>query len=521
MARGMAWKTIASRMARLLACEPARAWGVVEEALRSEKGAAAFGVLLRASQLAAQYGEADLAREGVERHCASLGARRRVDRREHAACRAIQLAIDLASKSYERAAATARVLDWSALPGEGWAFNLRLLLLTRENDHGAVLDLLRKPPALIDPYERGNRLRILGKYFLLRGRWDRVAGYFHAAFREYARDGAIDARLKEVEILGVLGSAASQEGRWAEAESLLDRAVRESARLKHPFYEPSFRIELAQLHADRGEMELAESMLRVVCAKLRRRKRPSDADRFLLVAALLVAGSAAADHDRPADVERLLAEARELLAAGNHPRLRAYWHLLRGRLLALSTDESARGSAGEEFDAAERSFRKIGDGDLLGLSRVALHRGHLHLKRRELVPALERALECMEFAKAGRLLSIQARCLLLESQLLLQREVPRAERLYEQVLTNLGSIHDPVVLFKVIANLYLHSWELGDQVDLTDYHLRQIHKMAEVLDRDTFHDLYARHVSGPVARRVLARSFGVTTPPTGEHPGFL
>ena len=106
----------------------------------------------------------------------------------------------------ERAWGTRRLLaalhvPWYR-PGEGWAYNLRLLFLTRENDHGAVLELLRRPPALTDPYERGNRLRILGKYFLLRGRWDRVTGYLRAALREYARDGALDARLKEATKLG-------------------------------------------------------------------------------------------------------------------------------------------------------------------------------------------------------------------------------------------------------------------------------------------------------------------------------
>jgi hypothetical protein len=513
MSREMAWKTIAARMARLLARDASRAWEPVEEILHSGDGRPAFGLLLRASQLAAQYGEADLARAGVERHRAFLEQGGSLDRGARAAFQAIHLAIDLASKSYGRAAAALRALDWSELPPDGWAYNVRLLATTRENDHRAVLDLLGRPPAILEPYERGNRLRILGRYFLLRGRWDRVAGFFRAALREYARDGAADARLKEVEILGILGSAAAQEGRWAEAEDLLGRAVREAARLAHPFYEPSFRIELAQLAADRGDDERAASMLRIVCAKLRRRTRRSGADRFLLVAALLAAGSVSADSGLSADAEAALVEAGALLAADDHPRLRAYWHLLRGRVLALLPDAGAQRLALVELDEAERAFRGIGDGDLLGLSRVALHRGHIHLGRREILPAIERSLECMEFARAGGFLPIQARCLLLESQLLLQREVPGADRLYEEVLTSLGSIHDPVVLFKVIANLYLHSWELGDQVDLTDYHLRQIHKMAEVLDRDTFRDLYERHVSMPVAQRVLARAFGVVMPP--------
>jgi hypothetical protein len=503
-------------MARLLGVDPARAWDAVEENLRPAAADPRFDLLLRASQLAAQYGEHDLARAGVERHRVARERGRPLGRGDRAAYQAILLAIDLAAKSYERADATLRAFPWHDLPGEGWALNVRLLAATRDNDHAAVLSILRGPAPVMEPYERGNRLRILGRHFFLRGRWDKVAGCFRAALREYGRDAAADARLKEVEILGILGTAAGQEGRWEEAQHLLGRAIHGASRLRHPFYEPSFRIELAQMLSDRGEHARAGSMLRIVAAKLRRRAGASGADRFLLVAALLTAGGVAADAGDPGTVASLLAEAGALLASGDHVRLRAYWHLLHGRLLAAAGGDAHDGAAAE-LDEAKRLFHRIGDGDRLGLSRVALHRGHLHLKRRELAAAVARAVECMDFARQGKLLPIQARCLLLKSQLLLQREAPHVDRLYEEVLTSLGAIQSPIVLFKVIANLYLHSWELEEQVELTDVHLRQIHKMAEVLDHDTFHRLYEKHVATRVARRLLARSFGVAALPAEEE----
>ncbi len=98
--------------------------------------------------------------------------------------------------------------------------------------------------------------------------------------------------------------------------------------------------------------------------------------------------------------------------------------------------------------------------------------------------------------------------MLLKSQLLLEQEASHAESLYEDVLGSLGLVRNPTTLFKVIANLYLFSWELGDQLDLTAWHLGQIYSLAEVIDRETFDRLYDKLVVERVLERAASRSFG-------------
>jgi hypothetical protein len=171
----------------------------------------------------------------------------------------------------------------------------------------------------------------------------------------------------------------------------------------------------------------------------------------------------------------------------------------------------------EEFDKAEAVFRSLGDGDLIGMAKVNLYRGLLHLRLRDVREALSQATQCAAAAAAVRFQPLRSACLLFKSQLLLEQEVPQSEHLYEEILGNLGALHTPEMLFKVVSNLYLYSWELDDQLDLTDYHMRQISKMAEILDRQTFDRLYTTLVVRRVAQRWMARALGVD-PPAPEPP---
>ena len=69
------------------------------------------------------------------------------------------------------------------------------------------------------------------------------------------------------------------------------------------------------------------------------------------------------------------------------------------------------------------------------------------------------------------------------------------------MLRNLGSVREPAYLFKVLANLYIYSWDLEDGLELTDVHLKQIEKLREKLSPEIFERLYRAFVT----ERVLAR----------------
>jgi hypothetical protein len=211
--RSNQWNRASRRLARFLSRRGADADAGAAALLEEVRAIGELSLLLRAAQLAAQYGRPDLARDWIGAHREAWeepGADR--GRIAHG-YRALLFSVDLASKDYSSARRALAAIDWNLVPRAEWSFNLRLLAAAWENRHDAVIALLSEAPRFREPYERGTCLRILGKHFTSRGLWRRALGYHRAALDAYREDAGVDSLLKQVEALSIHGSAASQEGR--------------------------------------------------------------------------------------------------------------------------------------------------------------------------------------------------------------------------------------------------------------------------------------------------------------------
>ena len=508
----------------MAANRPTRAWAVLERAVNEPTGAPddddkGLELLYRATQLAAQYGRVSRALTWIRQD--------RERRRERATGTnlhdAIELGVHWVTKDEEGIRKILHRLSWDELPVNVWSENLRLALILdnhpsadvlasieRHDDLDALPDTIYGGGDETSPYHRANRLRLLGFFFFERGQLRKSLRYFRAAAHALTGNRTLDGRLKRIEIYGHWGKAAFREGKLEASERHLRNATRIAARLRHQIWYDTYRLELAYILSHRGDTEGAEKIARGVARRQVTRKTPNGLHRFLYMRSLLVAGHCAVDahdHAKGRHYARKAARAHRRHAI---PRLHGYLYLLRGRVAALGTSEHSEQRAREAFDRAETIFAAFGDSDLPGLLRLAVYRGDLHIARGQLSEALGETVRCVELTRRHGFLPARAAGLLLTSQLLLQNEVPGADRLYEEVLRDLGAIHDHVVLFRVIANLYLYSWNLDDkQLDLTDWHLNQIHEMQKLLRPETFHRLYERYVTRPVARRLLTKTFGL------------
>jgi tetratricopeptide (TPR) repeat protein len=297
-----------------------------------------------------------------------------------------------------------------------------------------------------------------------------------------------------------------------EAEGQLKRAIDAAAELKHPAHHDRSQIALADIYWDREDFARAEELLLSVAQAAGRRQSQSqiDANQFTRVRATLDLVDVALERGETLKATRYLEEATRLLGQRDHARHRGYLHLVRGRMAAMGKSKNRFQAALREFRRAEATFLSLGDGHNHGLYMVCLRRAQVYLALKNVKKAMKECLRCMQFAKASRHKPRQALCLLLKSKFLLEEKVENQEGIYEEILASVGVVRNPVLLFKIISNLYLYTWDLGDQVDLTDYHLRQIHKMAEILDRETFERLYEKHVSRRVLKRALVKLFGVS-----------
>jgi tetratricopeptide (TPR) repeat protein len=325
---------------------------------------------------------------------------------------------------------------------------------------------------------------------------------YRAAGREFRKDGFLDARLREVEALGASGMGAYQGGRLEESEAHYREAITRAETYRHSFNTGALKLQLALVHADREHYAQAIALTEEVGRDALARGKRDTTDHFLLTLAHISTASYEVDAGNVGAAEAAIEKAGVLLDMKDHWRYRGYWHMNRGRLKALDDPFRNREEAFAEFDAADRCFHSRGNGDLLGLARTVLYRGALHLKLREVRDARARIEECRCMAGIAGFHHVQSDRLLLQSELLLERGIPAPHQIHEDVLRNLGAARMLITRFKVIANLYIYSWDLRYDVDMTVQHLEQINQMSRFFDRATFQRLYDTYVFQKVMARL-------------------
>jgi tetratricopeptide (TPR) repeat protein len=180
--------------------------------------------------------------------------------------------------------------------------------------------------------------------------------------------------------------------------------------------------------------------------------------------------------------------------------------------MATGTDRAWR-TISPLLDRAQRTLRDYGLRGLHGLAKTLVIRGQLHLRRGEADKALECCLKSLDMAKTHGYFPIRVRSLLLMSYLLVEGNFNAADRIYENVLRDLGLVHNPLLLFRVIANLYLYTWKLDDHLELTVHHLEQLLKLQEHIVPQTFRRLFAEHVTSRILDRVTGNSARRSPPP--------
>lgn len=403
-----------------------------------------------------------------------------------------------------------------------WARNVGVNCAWRANLHEVVLDHLRRPVPdqgvsfRRSDFERGDCLMNLGIHYYFRGNLARAASYFKAAVRALARDPSCDSRLKLVQSSGFTGRIALHEGKLDKAEGIFSNAIQDLSTLRHQGTTLYFLHHLAITYARRAEFLAAEEVVREILREATRFWGTKQARAAHISTAHATAAHFAIDQGDSENARRhfkLAKDAVRTRTKATDPIL----SILQARILSLDLQEKNYAECLKEFASAWHTFENIGDGWLLGLYRVALYRGHVHLKYGNFNAALEDALRCLRFARERKFFPAKSAGLLLKSQLLLQeKEGAIIDQLYEEVLQDLSSIRNPRVLFRVIANLYLHSWNRHGDLELTAYHMDQINRMREFLDSKSWDTLYNRYVVTPILHRTLADGFGSTPNETEE-----
>ncbi|MEM7230682.1 MAG: hypothetical protein AAF517_00820 [Planctomycetota bacterium] len=427
----------------------------------------------------------------------------------NARLRVLQFAMNVAHVGFDSSQHLAAEIDWTLTERDAWVRNVRVFLLTRTGqlDEARALALSPSTPD-DDDYFRGVRMALLSMPYVDRtdlGGFQEFAG---EAFVCLERCESLLAQHRLTELVSYLARLHLNLGDLQTARNAFEQVAQYAS--LHPMvggFRRSFS-DLALLNSQLGRRDRAEAVL----ADYRSDELQSEPSLHDIRHAV-VSAQVALEASNSSLCNERMARAAELLERLPHERYQA--HLDVTRALALmkriedgaeaGTDDPNRNRARQFLQDAESAFRQHASrGGAHGLSRTLIAQGHLHLLCGELREAFEVCGELRELARVHGDLPSEARAITLKSFLLLELSIEHSESLYEEVLRELGKIHDPELRFQALANLYLHTWDLAEQhCDLTGEHLRQLDGLRQHIPAEEFDALYTKYVSARVLDRYV------------------
>jgi len=395
--------------------------------------------------------------------------------------------------------AFSRINDWKP-----WMVEFRWLFLLNLRRFDELEDLLRHPPRCkieSGTLEYATRLYCLGLRFTVDLRIRPALILLHSALRKLEECPLPEALYHKCMTLFWMARLETEKGRFVEAFQLAKDADTLAWRLKLHRVRHFRSFTYGHIYYRLGDYEKAARVSLANCLSVKPR---STYDLTNTIPALLHAAKCSLALNRLRQSRKLLSRAAAMIK--NYPLAswQGYLHLLRGDLNRESGTPAGYRAARRCYRIAEKFFRNNYSEHEWWLCQLHLSRAALYLKEKNIDEVLRQASLGMDLGKNGSYPHLQAEVLLLKSFLLLEKEAPRAE-LYETILRNLGVVKEPVVLFKILANLYIYSWDLGDQLELTDLHLKQIERLRENIPARLYQRLYQTYVTERVVARFKSR----------------
>ena len=162
---------------------------------------------------------------------------------------------------------------------------------------------------------------------------------------------------------------------------------------------------------------------------------------------------------------------------------------------------------------AESTFSKLGRNGWHGKATTLLIKGEWLLQNRE----YDSLMICIQQSSDIALLlqdhQLRAYPTLLKSFLLLNGDLKSGAELYKEIQSEIHTIRHPDILFRILSNLYLYSWELPDQLHTTSRLIKEIQALQTSFPKPLFQKLWKKHISSKVFSRLLPNSAICNTEP--------
>ena len=187
---------------------------------------------------------------------------------------------------------------------------------------------------------------------------------------------------------------------------------------------------------------------------------------------------------------------RKLLPINNRRELSGYYYRELAKLTIYAGNAKSQGSAFTDriLQKAETIFSSLGSKGWHGLATTVLIKGEFLLEKKEYLAVQECINRSLSLAKSLQDNNLFTYSTLLSSILLSEQGVNDKEAIYEDILCKLQEIKHPLLLFRILSNLYLYSWK-ASRSDESCQIIKTIHSLKTVLPALTFRQLWKTYLS--------------------------
>lgn len=493
------------------------AWHTAEGLLEIKPiGASCERLLLYLLPLTIHYGHPNKMAELIEKYNARLKSSTSAKPKDQTFLKAIKLVFTALTdqKNQRKITAQLEAIDWSKLTNNSilqtFRFNIESHRQNKRSANEAIVCAKRSANHL---YDKALIAAALSKHEAKKNRLHNSLSIAKRSLKLLKTDNSLRAGFLSAQLLGHIGKISQAIGNLIQAEKSFCRMNKLLG--KYRSFCPGQQY-LGDLTRGVKTRSSSAPLLRTLILKeIGSLSTKWAYQRKRLILAFFSLNELAIDRRDFKESWSILNSIRKLLPTVNQDELAAYYYRDLAKVLIYEGKKIKRKPSvvKQILLKAESTFSKLGRNGWHGKATTLLIKGEWLLQNRK----YDSLMICIQQSSDIALLlqdhQLRAYPTLLKSFLLLNGDLKNRAELYKEIQSEIHTIRHPDILFRILSNLYLYSWELPDQLHTTSRLIKEIQALQTSFPKPLFQKLWKKHISTKVFSRLLPNSAICNTEP--------
>ena len=503
---------------KLLRCgEIEGAWQKAESLLEIDPvGSMCEHLLLYLLPLTLHYGYPNKMDELIETYNSRIKSSFTVSQKDRAFLRAIRLIFTALTdqRNQRKIAVQLEAIDWSKLAKNSilqtFRFNIENLQQNKKSAYAAIICARRSAKK---EYEKALVAAALCKYEAKENRFYNSLSIAKRSLKLLQTDNSLRAGFLKAQLFGHLGKIYQALGNLIQSQECFSKMNKLLE--KYGSFGPGQQY-LSSLTYGAKTRRTSPGLLRILILKeLQSLSTKWAYQKNRLIHSFFSLNDLAIGRRDFQESWRILNSIRRFLPTANHEELTGYYYRDLAKVLIYEGEKVKRNPSMVKpiLLKAERSFAKLGKNGWHGKATTLLIKGEWLLQTKKYDPLMICIRQSSNIAKLLQDQQLLAYPTLLKSFLLLNSDLNNKAAIYKEIQSEIHTIRHPDLLFRILSNLYLYSWDLPAQLHTTSRLIKEIQSLQTSFPKPIFQKLWKEHISSKVFSRLLPNSALCNTEP--------